>query len=584
MSAGWYRVAGLGFIIWMLLANVTAAWKESGSGSLDSTQGVAGYSESEALRLGARIYREGILANGKPVRVRLQGDVVMDGRVFACELCHRRSGLGASEGSVVVLPTNGENLYRARLLWDTRRRHSAPDSMMAGSRQVPAAFLGEALRGAYDAKSLGHAIRTGMDPSGRRLDSVMPRYELGETDMALLIHYLNSLSASISPGVTDTTIRFATIITEGVSEVDRDAMLSVLEVHIRDGNAQTRNQLQRARRGAFTKREKDASYRLLELSRWELTGPPESWREQLEEYYRRDPVFALLGGIAAGDWAPIHEFSEHHNIPTILPITSRPVVSEENWNTIYYSRGLYQEGEAVARYLRRYSVAAPDAEIIQLYREGGGGDTVARGFDQTWSDLGGAPPKNIVLQGSGQSLRQAWDEVMQADRNRVVLFWGAGEDMELLDTMDASTPARSAVFVSSSLIESEVSLIPEGVRDRVYITYPYTLPGEKEEHMAALRTWLRIKGIPATNLEIQSKMYFLGWMLPRILSGMKSEFYRDYLLEMTEMMADQSHAIAIYPRLSFGPGQRYAAKGCYIVQLAPGQGAELVKKSEWVIY
>ena len=41
---------------------------------------------------------------------------------------------------------------------------------------------------------------------------------------------------------------------------------------------------------------------------------------------------------------------------------------------------------------------------------------------------------------------------------------------------------------------------------------------------------------------------------------------------------------APYERLSFGPGQRYAAKGCYIVQLTHGANPALVKKSDWVIH
>jgi hypothetical protein len=39
-----------------------------------------------------------------------------------------------------------------------------------------------------------------------------------------------------------------------------------------------------------------------------------------------------------------------------------------------------------------------------------------------------------------------------------------------------------------------------------------------------------------------------------------------------------------YERLSFGPGQRYASKGCYIVQLTPGPNPAVVKKSAWVIH
>jgi len=39
-----------------------------------------------------------------------------------------------------------------------------------------------------------------------------------------------------------------------------------------------------------------------------------------------------------------------------------------------------------------------------------------------------------------------------------------------------------------------------------------------------------------------------------------------------------------YERLSFGPGQRYGSKGCYIIQLGPGAEPALLPRSEWVIH
>jgi hypothetical protein len=50
------------------------------------------------------------------------------------------------------------------------------------------------------------------------------------------------------------------------------------------------------------------------------------------------------------------------------------------------------------------------------------------------------------------------------------------------------------------------------------------------------------------------------------------------------MMRDQYYAIAVYPRLSFGPGQRYASKGCYVVQVAGDDEPLLEKRSTWVIH
>jgi hypothetical protein len=79
-------------------------------------------------------------------------------------------------------------------------------------------------------------------------------------------------------------------------------------------------------------------------------------------------------------------------------------------------------------------------------------------------------------------------------------------------------------------------------------------------------------------------MYFVGWMLAGAVHRLRHDFYRDYLLDIADMMRDEYYSIAAYPRLSFGPGQRFAAKGTYVVQLGEGPEPGLVKRSEWVIH
>ena len=140
------------------------------------------------------------------------------------------------------------------------------------------------------------------------------------------------------------------------------------------------------------------------------------------------------------------------------------------------------------------------------------------------------------------------------------------------------------IFVSWQLLEGNTSVIPDQLRDKVYFTYARDLPEDNKLKIKVLKHWLKLRKIPVTNLDIQSQMYFLGWMLPGAISHMRSEFFRDYFMESFDMMHDQDYAIAVFPRLTFGPGQRYAAKGCYVVQLGKGGQAALIKKSEWIIH
>ena len=101
--------------------------------------------------------------------------------------------------------------------------------------------------------------------------------------------------------------------------------------------------------------------------------------------------------------------------------------------------------------------------------------------------------------------------------------------------------------------------------------------------MAPVEGWLSAHDIPLTRPAVQSKAYFIGWMLSAALARMGDASYRDYLLDTMDMMNDQTYTIAAYERVSFGPGQRYASKGCYVVQLGPGPRPQLLKRSDWVV-
>jgi hypothetical protein len=284
--------------------------------------------EREMLRLGERIYRQGVLPDGEPMKAVVAGDVEVDGRMFTCVNCHRRSGLGTVEGSVITWPVNGRELFAPRRrtgAWNPHKSRQGPGAVQRWS--LPRQYQAADARPAYTEKTLATMLRTGVDPAGRRVMHAMPRYHLGDDDMAILIHYLKSLSDRPDPGVDDETIRFATVVAGDVAETDRDAMLSVLRNHIEVHNTQTRPHTRRAKMGPFYKTESYGAYRKLELDVWELSGPEASWKTQLENYYRERPVFALLGGIGAGSWRPVHQFCEN-NRPGVSRLLRRlfPVI------------------------------------------------------------------------------------------------------------------------------------------------------------------------------------------------------------------------------------------------------------------
>ncbi|HEX2770465.1 MAG TPA: ABC transporter substrate-binding protein [Geobacteraceae bacterium] len=543
--------------------------------------GAAGLSKEEALRLGERIYREGVLPSGEPVTAVVQGDIPIEGTMFSCESCHMRSGLGSYEGGVLTTPTTGKYLYRPL----TKYRQLTPAEEERAPTYLKPVFQALPIRPAYTDETLAAALRGGIDPAGRRLHSVMPCYLLNNRDMTILVYYLRSLSTEPSPGVTDTTLRFATVITDDVTAEEREAMLTPLENYVQRRNSQAKKFETRAKYGVFAE-PMDLTYRRLSLARWKLKGSPETWRGQMEEYYRKEPVFALLGGITNGEWRPVHEFSEEHRIPCIFPITDFPVISGTDWYTLYFSKGFYQEGEAAARFLGTAAEFPPEKTVVQIFRDTGEGRAFSTGFQETWRDLGRQPPVNRILQ-AGETITQEFlQHLADKDRPAVILLWVGPEVVQALEIIAANANKPEMVYVSSSLMKQGLGKLPEKARDFTYITYPYGLSPVKIPSIytkSAKRSQQNDK-VLVNDRRIPAKIHSLSLLLTDAFMMMGNDFYRDRFLDVIGMQQDRPQPYTDYERLSFGPGQRYASKGCYIMQLTHGANPTLVKKSDWVIH
>ncbi len=441
----------------------------TGSALAGEQEMVAGLPADEALRLGERMYREGILPSGEPMMAMVSEDIEVDGTMFSCESCHLRSGRGSLEGTVITLPTCGSWLYKPLVGREMRPQSEArlPD------RLNPPPF-----RQAYTDKLVARAIWAGKDADGRELNWVMPRYKLSTRDMEILVYYLKHLSAEFSPGVDDTTLRFATVISRDVSPTDRDAMLQTLQAVVRDHNSQVRHDERRARTGPFNMEEMYDLYRRYSLAVWELEGDPSTWSAQLEDYYREAPVFALLGGITSGEWQPIHEFCERYRIPCLLPVTDFPVVSDSDWYTLYFSKGYYQEGETAARFLSRTDAVGKDAPGRAGPARQSRRPRCRRRIREQRESSRGLPAPAVLVVEPDQSIDRAFWLQLAADHPGAVLaLWLEPGDLGAIAALASVEPRPPAVLVSASLLGDTPSILPPEVRPFTFITYPNSLPG-----------------------------------------------------------------------------------------------------------
>jgi hypothetical protein len=547
----------------------------------NSQAGVAGLSGENALQLGERMYREGILPSGKPITALVQGDIPVEGTAFTCVSCHVRSGIGSYEGGVVTLPTNGEILYRP---FKEVRRFVTPGVGMIPYFKLPT--IQAPPRPAYTDAALAAVLRSGIDPAGRQLDYVMPRYQLSDRDMDILIFYLKALSAQNSPGVTDAAIRFATVITDDVSQKERQEMLSVLNAIViaRNYSGKSKMDSQIPRWAGFSE-DLSRSRRKMSLAVWELKGPPATWRGQLEQYYRKEPVFALLAGITTGEWKPVHEFCEANKIPCLFPVTDFPVISTTDWYTQYLSKGYYQEGDAAARFLGNMAELSPEKTIVQLYNDTREGRALACGFRETWKELGRRQPVDSVLTQGKPVTKESLQKTLAQEKPAILLLWAGPEAYAALEAMAADANKPEMVYLSSSLLKDGFLAVPDTVRAFTYITYPYRLGLEVTPGKDLGKGGMGVSkdaALPVATRNVAQKTGSSLSLLSEIFMMMMTNFYRDYMLDIIGMCGDMKDSP--YERLSFGPGQRYASKGCYIVQLTSGANPAVVKKSAWVIH
>ncbi|WP_435626668.1 c-type cytochrome [Candidatus Ferrigenium straubiae] len=554
---------------------------------------------ADELEAGRRIYQEGILPSGASLKgVRAGGAVV--GAAAACMSCHRRSGMGAVEGGIQVPPINGRFLFAQRedrvlAIMDTR----------SGKRMNQA-------HDPYTDQSLDKAIRRGMNNRGQEMNVVMPRYELGDREAQALIAYLKQLSDQWSPGVTADTIRFATVITPEVEPERRRLLVDMMRSAFVQKNGSTVTSRQAGRRRHMTSAAEMVlgTERTWQLEVWELQGAPETWAGQLDEFYRRQPVFAVVSGLSNSTWEPVHDFCECERVPCWFPSVSLPPVKEQAFYPVYFSRGVTLEADVLAKHL--LSGGKPPRRLVQVYRDDYVGRGAAQAMRQSLSGSG-VTVEDRVLQGDGpDALRRALADAGEKDS---LMFWLRQSDLAMLDQV---MPAAGAYF-SARLGGGEHGHFPVAWKDSVRLVYPYELPEKRAINLSYFHQWLQLRRIALVDEPLQAEIFFALNFLTDTVAEMLDNLYRDYLLERAESMVSQREggkaeaeardrgllrtaggaigrqggegtaplgrheSTTIYPRLSLGQTQRFASKGGYIVRFAGKDDDRLVAESDWLV-
>jgi hypothetical protein len=519
-------------------------------------------SASPEMVAGENIYRLGILPGGVELTGARDSGAGVAGGNAACVSCHRRSGLGNVEGDIVIPPIIAKYLYRSR----------AANTEDPTLPHVP----GWNPRGwTYDDETLAKAIRSGVRPDGRSMNPLMPHYALDDSSMATLISYLKDLTSRPVPGVTDTTLHFATIITPDADPVEKMAMLEVLNrfFAIQEKVIAAESRPMRASR--------EIMYRVTRrwaLHVWELTGAPDTWERQLDEHLNIEPVFAVISGLGRGEWRPIHRFCERNAVPCLLPNIDLPVVSEHDFYPVYYSRGVLLESDLIAS--RLSSDSAPHFKrLVEVYRPDDIGAAAAADLESKAQALGLPVIRRPLLAearhaGAAVEIGKAMGGLGPDD---ALVLWLRPADLAAL----RGRPPTPAIYLSGLMAGLESAPLPPAWREAARLTYPFDPPDERRVRMNFPLGWFKVQGIAVTAERVQTDTYLSCVILSETLGHMLDSFVRDYLLERMEMMLSRRLVNGYFARLGLAPGQRFASKGGYLVQLPAGSG-KVILDSDWI--
>jgi hypothetical protein len=504
--------------------------------------------EPEQIAWGRRLYLDGALGPGQSLTGRVQDDVALTGQPAACVHCHQRSGLGTAEGGTVVPAITAPALTQATT---------------SGPRQRPA----------YSDVTLVRAIREGVDAAGQPLHPLMPRYVLPDTAASALVAYLMTLSARWSPGVSEREVHFATVVTEDVPAARRQAMLDVLNAYVLETNA-GRAPAGVSSYGPSRTRSATGSARAWVLRQWTLTGPPATWLAQLDAYYRAQPVFAVLSGISTSDWHPVHEFCERHEMPCLLPNTALPALTAADFYTLYLSRGLTLEAEALAAYLSRGS---SPVRLLQVFRRDPVGQTAAEALRRAFVGIETATVFDWPLEGHEPLNLTALAAQLAATQSNAAVLWLPREAWVRLG-FGSWTPADPVrLYLSSTLLSGELAAVPEPLRRVSSVIHPFS----PQRRIRRLEGWLARRGLVLVDQPVQAQTYFACLIASEGLKRVGESLHRDYFLEVIDRLAMAPMGSG-FPQPGFAPSRRYLVNGAYILKIGGGNGPP-IQSVQWVV-
>jgi hypothetical protein len=286
----------------------------------------------------------------------------------------------------------------------------------------------------------------------------------------------------------------------------------------------------------------------------------------------------VISGLGGRTWAPVHRFCEAESLPCLFPNVDLPVVAEDDFYPLYFSKGVLLEAQLLARRVTEQAGGVGLRRVVQVYRSGDIGEAGAHEVRTGLAAQGiEVVDRALAPAARSQTVSEAVENLHAHD---ALILWMRPKDLRALPP---SPPPGALLYASGLMGGLEHAPLPASWRTTLDLTYPFDLPDDRALRMTFPLGWLKIRHIEVVDERIQTDTYVACGILADVLGPMLDNFVRDHLLERLEPLLSARTRNGYYARLGLGPGQRFASKGGYLVHFADPQGPKIVADGVWTV-
>lgn len=478
-------------------------------------------------RRGKALYLRGQSASGKEITAML-GDLDVPASTLNCAGCHGVRGEGKTEGGVTAGNLTWPNLIKSY-------GHTHPSGRK---------------HGAFNETLFARSLVQGMDPAGNELAVAMPRYRMSAQEVADLIAYLKRIETDRDPGLTETSIRLATILPkEGALAETGSVMKEVLNAYFANLN------------------EKGGIYnRRIELLT--IDGGPDAATTAANARLAiaKGDVFALVSGLSAGADRELAVVTREADIPLVGPATMLTETSaQENRNLFYLLPGATQQVRALVSFASNRP-ALKKSRLAIVYSE----NELTLAAASAVEDQARKNGWSIVTKKTFSDQRfdaAALAESLKTEGAEAVFFLGTGGAAAFIDAAAAANWTPHVLLLGAMMGRDLVKTLPVSFKDRVFVSFP-TVPADvAPAGLAELRSLEAKYKFAAGHTASKLNAFAAAKIFTEALKRAGRDLSREKLITALEGLYEFETGVT--PRITFGPNRRVGAMGAYVLSIDP---------------